>query len=217
MCGIAGFARVGADREPSSVLERMTCAIRHRGPDDFGYYVDPYVALGHRRLSIIDLAAGHQPMTNEDGSAWIVYNGEIFNHADLRPELEQAGHRYTTRCDTETILHAYEEYGADCVTALPRHVCVRDLGQRRRDTVLRARPAGHQAVLLLLGWATVRLRFGDQGAAGASGDLGRVRRASSFAEYLAFGYTSGERTMFSGIRKLMPGHTALQLDATTEP
>src|SRR6185295_8259132 len=106
MCGIAGFARVGADRESSAVLERMTCAIRHRGPDDSGYYVDPYVALGHRRLSIIDVAAGHQPMGNEDGTAWIVYNGEIFNHATVRPLLETAGHRYANRAATETIIHA---------------------------------------------------------------------------------------------------------------
>src|SRR5205814_2287693 len=81
-------------------------ALRHRGPDDFGYHVDSYAALGHRRLSIIDLAAGHQPMTNEDGSLWITYNGEIFNHAEIRPELERAGHRYATRSDTETVIHA---------------------------------------------------------------------------------------------------------------
>ena len=81
MCGIAGFARPGADGEPAAVLENMIGALRHRGPDDFGCHVDPYAALGHRRLSIIDLAAGHQPMTNEDGTLWITYNGEIFNHA----------------------------------------------------------------------------------------------------------------------------------------
>ena len=100
----------------SNVLKRMTAAIAHRGPDDSGFYVDERAAIGHRRLSIIDVAGGHQPMTNETGSLLIVYNGEIFNHADLRPDLERAGHRYQSHCDTETILHSYEQYGADCVT-----------------------------------------------------------------------------------------------------
>src|SRR5690349_3650293 len=101
MCGIAGYATTSPDSYPENVIERMTGIIAHRGPDGFGYYRRPHVALGHRRLSIIDLAAGAQPMTNEDSTRWIIYNGEIFNHADLRPRLEQAGHRYHTHCDTE--------------------------------------------------------------------------------------------------------------------
>ncbi|MGC1722315.1 MAG: asparagine synthetase B, partial [Isosphaeraceae bacterium] len=115
MCGIAGFVTRTPGAHPDSVVARMTDVIRHRGPDGSGYYRDPYASLGHRRLSIIDVAGGHQPMSNEDESLWITYNGEIFNHADLRPALEQAGHQYRTRCDTETILHAYEQYGPDCV------------------------------------------------------------------------------------------------------
>ena len=93
----------------------MTDAIAHRGPDDYGYHVDDWAALGHRRLSIIDVAGGHQPMTNETRSLWIVYNGEIFNHAEIRPALVRAGHRYQTRCDTETILHGYEQWGPACI------------------------------------------------------------------------------------------------------
>jgi asparagine synthase (glutamine-hydrolysing) len=115
MCGIAGYITVVPSVPQRSVLERMTDALRHRGPDDSGYYQDEHASLGHRRLSIIDVAAGHQPMANENGSVWIVYNGEIFNHADVRPALETAGHRYVTRCDTETILHAYEQYGPECL------------------------------------------------------------------------------------------------------
>src|ERR1700736_1454668 len=115
MCGIAGFVSTRPHNLPRAVAERMAGAIRHRGPDDSGFYQDEWASLAHRRLSIIDVAAGHQPMCNEDGSVWIVYNGELFNHADLRPALEQAGHHYQTRCDTETILHAYEQYGPDCV------------------------------------------------------------------------------------------------------
>ena len=116
MCGIAGYVSVTASTQPESVLRRMTDAIAHRGPDDSGYYHDDFAHLGHRRLSIIDVAAGHQPMTSESGALWIVYNGEIFNHASLRPALESAGHHYQTRCDTETILHAYEEYGLESMS-----------------------------------------------------------------------------------------------------
>ena len=98
-----------------SLLDRMTSALNHRGPDEHGYFNDKGVHLGHRRLSIVDLATGQQPMCNEDGTMWLVYNGEIFNHAGLRPELEQAGHTYKTRSDTEMILHAYEQYGPECL------------------------------------------------------------------------------------------------------
>ena len=97
MCGIAGFVNTRGGISSHSAIERMTEVIRHRGPDAHGFFKDSWVALGHRRLSIIDLStAGNQPMTNEDGSLQIVYNGEIFNHADIRPELERAGHTYAT-------------------------------------------------------------------------------------------------------------------------
>src|SRR3954451_19798770 len=117
MCGIAGYVNTNSAAATGglSVLSRMTDAIQHRGPDDRGFFQDCGVFLGHRRLSIIDLSAGHQPMANEDGTVNIVYNGEIFNHSDVRVKLESAGHLYQTHCDTETILHAYEEYGPDCL------------------------------------------------------------------------------------------------------
>src|SRR5215471_18845908 len=118
MCGITGFVSLTPSASPASVIERMTDPIRHRGPDDSGIFRDPHASLGFRRLAIIDVAGGHQPMTNEDQSTWIIFNGEIFNHASIRPDLEAAGHRYTTRSDTETILHAYEQYGPSCVQKL---------------------------------------------------------------------------------------------------
>ncbi|HSW50109.1 MAG TPA: hypothetical protein VLH09_08040, partial [Bryobacteraceae bacterium] len=118
MCGIAGFVTQQAAPGDGATLRRMTAAIRHRGPDDEGFYEDGHAFLGHRRLSIIDLATGQQPMTSESGKLWIIYNGEVFNHADLRPELERAGHRYHSRSDTETILHAFEEYGEGFVQRL---------------------------------------------------------------------------------------------------
>src|SRR4030095_11712303 len=110
MCGIAGIvAAEGLHLDDSDRVTRMRDVIAHRGPDDAGLFVDGQAALGHRRLSIVDLPAGHQPLANEDQSIWIVFNGEIYNHQSVREVLEPAGHRYKTRSDTETILHAYAE------------------------------------------------------------------------------------------------------------
>ncbi len=116
MCGIAGI--VASDRLYDDERERavlMRDVIRHRGPDGAGLHADAVAVLAHRRLSIVDLAGGHQPLANETDSVWVSFNGEIYNHALVRPELESAGHRYRTRSDTETIVHAYEEWGDDCV------------------------------------------------------------------------------------------------------
>src|SRR5688500_8577206 len=116
MCGIAGI--VAADRLQDGDAERvcrMRDIIAHRGPDGAGLHVDGYAALGHRRLSIVDLAGGHQPLANENDTIWVTYNGEIYNHASVRPVLEAAGHRYRTKSDTETTVHAYEEWGDECV------------------------------------------------------------------------------------------------------
>src|SRR5690606_13720924 len=101
-----------------AAIRPMTDALAHRGPDGDGFYEDGRAALGHRRLAIIDRAGGHQPMANEDDTCWIVFNGEIYNHRDVRPELEARGHRFRTRSDTEVILHAWEEYGTACVDRL---------------------------------------------------------------------------------------------------
>ena len=149
----------------------MTAAIAHRGPDDDGFYFSPdgRLALGFRRLSIIDLAGGHQPMSNEDRSAWIVFNGEIYNHADLRPGLESRGHAYATRTDTETILHQYEEDGDDVVTKLTGHVRPGPLRRPEAAALPGPRPDRHQAALLVRRRADLRLRLRDQGADRAPG------------------------------------------------
>src|SRR5262245_34594891 len=107
MCGIAGIvASDGIDRDAGMRAVTMRDVMTHRGPDEAGLHVDDHAALAHRRLSIVDLKSGQQPLTNEDGSVWIVFNGEIYNHAELRKELEERGHQYRTRSDTETIVHA---------------------------------------------------------------------------------------------------------------
>ncbi len=116
MCGIAGFFQIEGKAEPDrELIGRMVNIIEHRGPDEYGAYLDDKCVLGQARLSIIDLAGGSQPMSNEDSSIWITFNGEIFNYVELRPELEKLGHRFKTRSDTEVIIHAYEQWGKDCL------------------------------------------------------------------------------------------------------
>ncbi|HEY7710225.1 MAG TPA: asparagine synthetase B, partial [Candidatus Entotheonella sp.] len=111
MCGIAGFSW-----HDDALVSRMTQILAHRGPDQYGVYTDAGVSLGHRRLSIIDLSEhGRQPMSNDDGTVWVTYNGEIYNFPDLRKTLQAKGHTFRSRTDTEVIVHAYEEYGSDCV------------------------------------------------------------------------------------------------------
>ncbi len=118
MCGICGIVAIRGRKFPDRDLEVMSRVLHHRGPDDQGSFISGNVALGFRRLSIIDLPGGRQPMRNEEENVWIVFNGEIYNHLELRSTLEQRGHRYATKSDTETILHLYEEYGEDCVHRL---------------------------------------------------------------------------------------------------
>ena len=119
MCGICGvFHSDPVQRVNRELLAAMNRQIVHRGPDDDGFFVDGNAGLAMRRLSIIDIQSGHQPLSNEDGKIWIVFNGEIYNHRDLRKDLQARGHRYRTQSDTETIVHLYEEYGRDCVQHL---------------------------------------------------------------------------------------------------
>jgi asparagine synthase (glutamine-hydrolysing) len=205
MCGIAGFVSSAPSNLPASVLARMTGAIRHRGPDAEDFYRDGYASLGHRRLSIIDLAAGQQPMANEAGNLWIIYNGEIFNHADLRPALEAAGHQYKSHCDTETILHAYEQHGEKCL-ALFRGMFAFALWDAASRTLFCARDRLGKKPFYYY-WDGKAFVFGSEiKALLAHPEVPARFEESLLPEYLAFGYTSGEGTLFSGIRKLPPGH-----------
>ena len=189
----------------------MNRQIAHRGPDDDGFFVEGNVGLGIRRLSIIDVNFGHQPIANEDESVWIVFNGEIYNHMELRAELEPLGHRYRTRSDTETIVHLYEQYGRDCVKHL-RGMFAFVIWDRRRKMLFAARDRlgikpfyyRYDRKTLLFGSEIKTILSYPGVRAGLN--------AGVLAEYLAFGYLAGSQTMFAGIEKLPPGHT-LQVDA----
>src|SRR5579884_1567150 len=213
MCGIAGFIDFSGGSNSLGVLKRMLDRIRHRGPDGHGVYQDGPVYLGHRRLSIIDVAGGAQPMANETESVWITFNGEIFNHAALRPALEQSGHRYKTRCDTETILHAYEQKGSACVKDFRGmfSFAIWDADERKL-LCARDRLGIKPFYYFRNGRAFV---FGSEiKALLAHPEVAATLDDSLLAEYLTFGYINGEETLFQGIRKLMPGHT-LTLDAAS--
>ncbi len=126
----------------------MLAMIRHRGPDEFGIYLDEHIGLGGARLSIIDLSGGQQPITNEDQSLWIMFNGEIFNYVELRPELEARGHQFSTNTDTEVILHLYEDLGTECLKHLIGQFAIAIWDTKKQIAFLSKRPPGHSANFL---------------------------------------------------------------------
>ena len=207
MCGIVGIIKLnGRETVDEAGLKRMRDVLRHRGPDGEGLWIGGPVGLGMRRLAIVDVLGGRQPMANEDGTVWIVYNGEVYNHADLRPGLEQRGHCYRTRSDTETILHLYEEEGERCVERL-QGMFAFALWDRRRGRLLLARDRlGIKP--LYYAWTDHELVFASEIKAILAG--GSVRPALNEAivpEFLATGFVAGEETFFRGVRKLLPGRT----------
>ena len=149
MCGIAGI--VGCDQlgpDDSARAIAMRDVMSYRGPDGAGLHTDAHAALAHRRLSIIDLAGGHQPLSNETGAVWVTYNGEIYNHRDVRAQLEAAGHGYRTHSDTETIVHAYEQWGDECVQRFRGMFAFAIWDAGARTPAAGARSAGRQAAVL---------------------------------------------------------------------
>lgn len=210
MCGIAGFVTTNPTNHPRSVLERMTDVITHRGPDAGNHFDNGQVRLGHRRLSIVDLAAGHQPMFNEDDSVVIVYNGEIFNHSLIRNELEAAGHQYRTHCDTEAIIHAYEQWGIKSLDHF-RGMFAFALWDSNKRQLLCARDRLGKKPFYYYFDGEVFVFGSEIKALLVHPAVSRRFDESVLSEYLAFGFTSHEKTFFQGIKKLMPGHT-LTLD-----
>ncbi len=206
MCGICGIVNFNAT-EPvdRGLLERMSSTQAHRGPDDDGYFVENNIGLGHRRLSIIDLSGGKQPIFNEDGSVVVVFNGEIYNYADLTGGLVAKGHRFVTRSDTETIVHAYEEYGHDCMRDF-RGMFAFAIWDRRQKRLLLVRdrlgikPVYYYANKEFFVFASeIKSLLQHPG-------VPREVDPQALDLYLALRYVPGPRTMFRNIFKLQPGH-----------
>ena len=205
MCGIAGIVGKRDDVIEASDVHRMCQTIIHRGPDDEGVYAQGPVGLGMRRLSIIDLAGGKQPIHNEDRSVWVVFNGEIYNFSDLRRELEARGHRFYTHSDTEVIVHLYEESGADCVKQL-RGMFAIALYDERQGTLLLARDRlGKKPLHYALHEG--RLYFGSEikTILAVAPELAEIDH-EGLLQYFYFGYIPDPYTAFRSIRKLPAGH-----------
>ena len=209
MCGICGVLNLapGAEAVSEAMLRPMADSLRHRGPDSDGFYVgtDGTVGLGFRRLSIVDLATGDQPMANEDATIWLVFNGEIYNHAAHRPGLEARGHRFRSRCDAEVILHLYEELGPDCVHELRGMFAFALWDSRRRQLLLARDRIGVKPLYFAI---TQRaLVFGSEiKALFEYPGLKPQLDDSALSLYLTFAATPAPRTLFENVQKLPPGH-----------
>ncbi len=208
MCGIAGFIDRQRDNT-EQLIDAMCKIIRHRGPDDQGTWVehngDDGVALGMRRLSIIDVSGGHQPIFNEDRSIVIVFNGEIYNYRELQHTLQERSHSFETNSDTEAIVHAYEEFGDDCVTHL-RGMFAFALWDRKRQRLLVARDRFGKKPLNYY-WDGQRLFFGSEMKSILQAGIPREVNRVALDEYLVYGYVPTPNTLFKNIMKLPPAHT----------
>jgi asparagine synthase (glutamine-hydrolysing) len=211
MCGIAGIVRSDGAPVDRELLERMNEAIRHRGPDDDGFYLSDGVGLAMRRLAIIDLKSGHQPIRNQDSTAWIVFNGEIYNYRELRQQLEQLGHKFYTDSDTEAIVHAYDQYGTDCPKYLRGMFAFAIWDERTKSLFLARDRVGKKP--LLYAQLDGELVFGSEFTALL--EHPRVSRDVDFEaihHYLSFICVPAPLTAYRAIRKLEPGHSLLWRD-----
>jgi asparagine synthase (glutamine-hydrolysing) len=211
MCGICGEVRRAGARPEA--LRAMARAIAHRGPDDEGFYVSGAVGLGSRRLSIIDVAGGHQPIANEDGNVHVVLNGEIYNHRSLREELKSRGHQFSSGADTEVIVHLYEELGDACVEALEGMFAFALWDDRRQRLLLARDPLGQKPLY----WAKTDEGFSfasEIKSILASGDVGTSLNAESLHYYLSLRFIPTPDTMFEGVHKLPAAHKLTYEDDT---
>ena len=206
MCGIAGCIdnRLSFD-SAAGLIDRMCKIIRHRGPDDQGVWVGEGVALGMRRLAIIDVAGGHQPIFNEDKSVLVVLNGEIYNYQELRERLQGYGHRFETTSDTEVIVHAYEQYGDECVNHL-RGMFVFAIWDRHRQRLLAARDRFGKKPFNYY-WDGRRLLFGSEIKSLLEADIPREINHKALDEYLSYLCVPAPNTLFEGVMKLPAAHT----------
>jgi asparagine synthase (glutamine-hydrolysing) len=208
MCGIVGIVDLEGSREiDRDQLARMNSVQLHRGPDEGDVHIEPGVGLGHRRLAIIDLSSGQQPLFNEDRSVVVVYNGEIYNYAGLVAELQAAGHTFRTHCDTEVIVHAWEQWGADCVRRF-NGMFAFALWDRNRQTLFLGRDRLGKKPLYYARLADGRLIFASElKSLLEDRSLGRVLDERAVEDYLAYGYVPDPRTILKGVYKLPPAQT----------
>jgi asparagine synthase (glutamine-hydrolysing) len=207
MCGICGIVALNGELHPDlrSSIGAMAATLHHRGPDGQGVFSDAAAAFGHRRLAIIDRAGGHQPMFNEDGSCWVVFNGEIYNHRVLRSRLIDLGHTFRTSSDTETILHAYEEFGADCVPMFEGMFAFAVYDSRRRELLIARDRLGKKP--LFYAELDGALHFASEiKALRASPAWDPALDLSELEGYLSLGYFIAPGTVYRHVRKLLPGH-----------
>src|SRR5882672_244800 len=206
MCGIAGIVRSDRSHVDQALLARMCAAIRHRGPDDDGFYVNGPVGLGMRRLSIIDLKGGQQPIHNQDRTAWIVFNGEIYNYRELREKLEKLGDTFYTNSDTEAIIHAYDRYGPDCPKHLRGMFAFAIWDERTQELFLARDRIGKKP--LLYAEVNGQFIFGSEFSALLQHpDIGKDINAEALDHYLSFMCVPAPLTAYQAIRKLEPGHS----------
>src|SRR5208337_3228983 len=205
MCGICGQYNFG-DHAPVSRrnVERMTSTLVHRGPDDEGYYVAGAVGLGFRRLSIIDLAGGHQPMSDQENTVWVVFNGEIYNFPELRRELEGFGHIFRTTCDTEVIVHGYKQWGDDVLNRLNGMFGLAIWDTQKQRLVVARDPFGIKLIYYKIDAG--RLYFGSEIRAVVAATDDRVDvDPTALNLFLRYRYTPSPYTMYEGVKKLAPG------------
>jgi asparagine synthase (glutamine-hydrolysing) len=212
MCGIAGLYNFKTfEPVPPRLLKAMTDTLVHRGPDDEGFYISGPVGLGHRRLSIIDLEGGHQPLTNEDGTIWVAFNGEIYNFIELHQFLETRGHQFKTRSDTEVIVHLYEEEGDRCFERLRGMFAIAIWDGRKRKLVLGRDRVGKKPLFYFYDGS--RIAFASEMKAilqvpGVSRDID----PQAVSDYFSFLYIPAPKSIFKHIRKVLPGHYLVASD-----
>jgi asparagine synthase (glutamine-hydrolysing) len=206
MCGLTGIFEYQRHTEiAQDLIHRMNETIVHRGPDDEGIFVGPGIGLGFRRLSIIDLSGGHQPISNEDGSIWVMLNGEIYNYPELRKEMLEKGHTLATRSDTETIVHLYEEHGEDCFARLRGMFSVIIWDSTRRKLLMARDRLGKKP--LFYSADAKRILFGSELKCLLAGDsLDRDMDPQALCDYFSFGYIPAPKTIYRSVRKVLPGH-----------
>lgn len=206
MCGITGIYHLDGKRIDPALLKRMCDAMVHRGPDDEGTYVNGNVGIGMRRLSIIDLSSGHQPIANEDESVWVVLNGEIYNFPELRAELERRGHTFRTHSDTETIVHLYEDHGDACVRHLNGMFCFALWDDRRKRLLIARDRIGEKQLYYSL--KNNRLTFGSEiKCVLQSPDVSRDMDLTALDAYLTYLYVPSPDTIFRDVKELPAAHT----------